>query len=196
MRNKLGQFIKGYISKDPIKKGEHRGLKTEFKKGQIPWNKGLKGLQIAWNKGLKGFRHSGSFKKGHSIYKGVEKGWFKKGQTPWIKGRGHSKETRIKLSESHKGKPCPWNRGKNNPSWKGGRKRGHYTDWEYNEWRRKVFERDKYACWICELRGKLQAHHLKDWFNYPELRYNIEKGLTLCEFCHKTYTKFGNKKKD
>jgi len=30
--------IKGYINKGSIKKGEHRGTKTEFKKGMTPWN--------------------------------------------------------------------------------------------------------------------------------------------------------------
>lgn len=35
-------------------------------KGQIPWNKGLKGAQIAWNKGTKGLikPNKGSFKPG------------------------------------------------------------------------------------------------------------------------------------
>lgn len=36
-----------------IHKGKRYSPKTEFKKGQIPWNKGRKGSQVAWNKGLK-----------------------------------------------------------------------------------------------------------------------------------------------
>lgn len=35
-----------------MKKVKHE---KQFKKGNIPWNKGLKGVQTAWNKGLKGY---------------------------------------------------------------------------------------------------------------------------------------------
>ncbi len=34
---------------------ESRKKMRESHKGQIPWNKGKKGVQIAWNKGLKGY---------------------------------------------------------------------------------------------------------------------------------------------
>lgn len=54
-------------------KGKHYSLKHEgqFKKGQIAWNNGKKGLQIAWNKGLKGYVNNGTFKKGHSVSIGL-----------------------------------------------------------------------------------------------------------------------------
>ena len=169
--------------------------KGQFKKGEIPWNKGKKGLQVSWLKGKKGFKHSGSFKKGHPIYKGIEKGWFKNGHRGFWTGKKRlpfSKEWRVNMSEVKMDRF----RGDKNPNWKGGRKRGHYTDWEYNEWRNKIYKQDNFTCWTCEIRGgKLQAHHLKDWFNYPELRYDIRNGLTLCKICHQIYTKFKNKKK-
>ena len=67
----------------------------------------------------------------------------------------------------------------------------HTTDRRYIKWRKTVFERDNYTCWICEEKGgRLNAHHLKSWAKYPKLRYKVLNGLTLCEFCHKTYTKF------
>jgi len=64
----------------------------------------------------------------------------------------------------------------------------HNANWQYKYWRNEVFKRDDFTCWICgEKGGTLNAHHLFSWAKYPELRYHIPNGLTLCEDCHKTY---------
>ena len=33
--------------------------------------------------------------------------------------------------------------------------------------------------------GKLNAHHLKSWALFPELRFEISNGITLCVICHR-----------
>jgi len=73
--------------------------------------------------------HQG-FQKGHTFYKGGEKGWFKKGSSPsftpfqkghksWNLGKRWSGKIRRKISESVS-KIAP--KGKNHPRWKGGYK--------------------------------------------------------------------------
>lgn len=56
---------------------------------------------------------------------------------------------------------------------------------EYREWRSDVFERDKYTCQCCGVKGgKIVAHHL-DGYNWcVEKRTDIDNGITLCEKCH------------
>ena len=55
----------------------------------------------------------------------------------------------------------------------------------YKEWIRKVFKRDNYTCQCCKKRGgKLNAHHLYNFSEYENLRYEISNGITLCERCH------------
>ena len=75
-------------------------------------------------------------------------------------------------------------------------KRPMHDRWEYNHWKSKIFIRDNWACQICgRIGGRLQAHHIKSWINYPELRYIIDNGITLCESCHKVIHKIYGKKK-
>lgn len=58
------------------------------------------------------------------------------------------------------------------------------TSYEYRAWRRHVFHRDKYICQECDATKNLQAHHIKPWEDYPELRYEKSNGITMCQSCH------------
>lgn len=103
----------------------------------------------------------------------------KKGSLFTISHRKH-------LSEALKGRKGL--KGSQNPNWKGGKKRGHYTDWEYNEWRKKVFERDEYTCQKTRIKGgKLEAHHIEDFSNNPDLRFNPENGITFQQKIHRFF---------
>lgn len=58
--------------------------------------------------------------------------------------------------------------------------RGH----DYRKWVTAVFERDGFACQQCGSTGAIHAHHVKEWAEFPELRFDVANGLTLCQDCH------------
>ena len=62
------------------------------------------------------------------------------------------------------------------------------------EWRNSVFARDNYTCLKCENRSSkgnpviLNAHHIKKFADFPDLRFDINNGATLCVPCHDEVT--------
>ena len=68
---------------------------------------------------------------------------------------------------------------------------------KYKAWRTLVFERDNYTCVMCGIKnglGKtiyLHADHIKPFALFPELRFDINNGRTLCVPCHKKTGTYG-----
>ena len=55
-----------------------------------------------------------------------------------------------------------------------------------------VYKKDNYGCVKCGSKIKLNAHHIKSWKSFPNLRYEISNGITLCEKCDiKHHQKYG-----
>lgn len=97
---------------------------------------------------------------------------------------------------------CPPGKGELNLRWKGGvvYHRVERATYEYIDWRKQVFNRDHYACQCCGDKNehghhvKICAHHIKNWKDHPDDRYDVENGITFCESCHnKFHSKYGKK---
>lgn len=150
--------------------------------------------------GMLGKKHSGETKRKMSI---VRKGL--------LVGRKSSIETRLKLSEARKQfyanggihprgmvgktftdearrKMSESKKGEKSPLWKGGLTEENHkirSGIEMRLWREAVYARDNYTCQECSQRGGvLNADHIKPFALYPELRFAIDNGRTLCVVCH------------
>ena len=55
---------------------------------------------------------------------------------------------------------------------------------KYLTWRKRVIKRDNGMCDICGDKEHLSAHHKNSWIYFPELRYVLTNGITLCKNCH------------
>lgn len=155
------------------------------RKGAIPWNKGLPSLF----KGVKRPPRSEEWSKRISLAK--------KGTIPWNKGKKnvYSEETLEKFRNAPrfghcKGRKFPSRGGGNHYLWKKDRNliKGTHerNNPEYKQWRKEVWLRDNFTCKIanpnCE--GRIEAHHILGWRDYPELRYQVNNGITLCHAHH------------
>ena len=64
----------------------------------------------------------------------------------------------------------------------------NYSDPLYSKWRKEVYQRDGYKCQLCESKFRLEAHHIRRWSDFPQLRFDPNNGVTLCRKCHKKVT--------
>lgn len=114
-----------------------------------------------------------------------------KGQKPSALCIERSREARkngLNLSDEARRKKSEQHRGAKHHAWKGGvtpenlRIRALI---DMKLWREAVFKRDNFTCQECDVRGgDLHAHHIKPFCRYPDLRFEVSNGLTLCEPCH------------
>lgn len=112
-----------------------------------------------------------------------------KGKIAHNKGIPMLEEQKLKVSKSRRGKMM----GELNPAWKGGitpENRKIRASINYRLWREAVFAKDNWTCQECGWRGcKLHADHIKPFAIFPELRFAIDNGQTLCVGCHRKKTK-------
>ena len=138
------------------------------------------------------------FKKGHKVSEELKKKlilanknrkWSKE-----AKQRLRDFHTNKKMEESTKEKLRKLNTGSKHPQWKGGitpLNKKIRNSLEYKLWRESVFKRDNYICIWCGFKGYVEADHIKPFALYPELRFAIDNGRTLCKECHRKTDTYG-----
>lgn len=87
-------------------------------------------------------------------------------------------------------------KGENHPNWiedrsklKAGISQAIRDSIDMDNWRFFVYKRDKYTCMMCGTKNKrhnpLNAHHIKKFSKYEDLRFDPNNGITLCLSCHR-----------
>lgn len=155
-----------------------------FKKGSIPWNKEKKGIHLSpkseFKKGAKSWNEGRAFRASCLECGKPTSQWntrdkpvrcrpcrykiaftVKEHHPRWIKDRAQLKER----------SPRGWD-GK--------------LSYEYINWMKQVKNRDYWKCRIAndDCSGRVEAHHILNWVQYPELRFEIKNGITLCHAHH------------
>lgn len=137
-----------------------------------------------------------------------QKPWTEERRIKFIKsmiGRECSKETREKIKQSRLknptrywlGKKRPNQTGEKNPAWIDGRTPENVkirNSPESDIWRYSIFKRYDYTCQKTGIKGgKLVAHHILNFSQYPELRFDVNNGITLSKDSHIEFHKIYGK---
>ena len=108
-----------------------------------------------------------------------------------IEGKyGHSVESRMKMSLANKGKHYSLNtefKSKSKNRISPDERQKIRQSLEYRLWQVAVYKRDDYTCRICGRKcsaKQIVAHHILSFNDFPELRFAINNGMTLCRSCH------------
>lgn len=161
-----------------------------FIKGHTVWNKGIlcsKETKEKISLSKRGKKLSDEHKKKLSIIMiGNKIGVGHKNHF----GKKHTIETKIKMSKSKIGKYI----GEKNWKWIKDRTKlavlhngeEYRNSPAHREWSRLVKNRDGWKCRISndDCSGKVVSHHILSWREYPELRYEVNNGITLCHAHH------------
>lgn len=97
-------------------------------------------------------------------------------------GRSHTDHSRRLMSVAKIGKKPPnWipdrTKLKFDPT-RGGQ--------QHSEWSMSVKGRDNWKCQLSDKNcsGRIEAHHIYSWNEFPELRYQLSNGISLCHAHH------------
>ena len=169
-----------------------RDKNGRFKKGGKPWNwKGEFPNCLDCGKKLSARRYKRCIICGNKTPEKREKSSLaRKGKPAWNVGIAPYKiteETRKKMSEANKGnKSTTGLLGENANRWIKDRTKIKKQEERNNpndkHWKYQVYKRDNFKCKINnkDCGGRMEAHHILRWRDYPELRYEVNNGITLC----------------
>jgi len=99
------------------------------------------------------------------------------------RGKHHTEETKQKISEANTGRFL----GEKSPNWKGGTSKEYAqlrTTFAYRKWKRAVLGRDDYTCVKCGEREGVVPHHILEFAYYPDERFAVDNGVSVCFNCH------------
>lgn len=179
------------------KKGQRSNPATEFKKGGIPWNKGKKGYRLSDDHkkniaaSLIGNTRNTGKKRSEETKNELKEKW--KNLVVWNKGT-----TGLTTANRGSFKKGEYTKDKN-VNWKGGISTENEIirgSEQGKQWKRAVILRDNFCCQRCgEQRHKrVTAHHILNFANHVELRFEVTNGITFCFDCHKLFHSIYGKK--